>query len=50
MGCVIKVNHPNLTKEEREYRMEQLKKATISFYKEVERNKRKALEESEEEA
>lgn len=34
MGCVVRVHHPNLTKEEREARVEEIKKALIEFYKE----------------
>lgn len=37
MRGIIRVHHPTLTQEEREYRMEQLKQATIKFHKEVER-------------
>ena len=41
MGAIVRVHHPTLTTEEREYRMEQIKKATIEFYKEVKRNETK---------
>lgn len=47
MGCVITVHHPNLSEEEREYRVEQIKKRTIEYMNEV-LHARKALEESEE--
>lgn len=47
MGSVIRVNHPSLTLEERNNRMEQIKEASIKFYKKV--NKRKAANESEDE-
>lgn len=46
MGCVITVHHPNLSKEEREYRVEQIKKRTIEYMREV-LQERKALKESE---
>lgn len=35
MGAVIKIHHPNLTPEERAYRMEKLKQAVIKFHREV---------------
>ena len=41
MGCVITVHHPNLTEQERKYRMEQIKQATINYYREVQKNERK---------
>lgn len=34
MGCIVRVHHPELTKEEREKRVEEVKKALIEFYKE----------------
>lgn len=34
MGCVVRVHHPKLTKEERKEREEEIKKALIEFYKE----------------
>ena len=34
MGYVVRVHHPKLTKEEREKRVEEIKKALIQFYKE----------------
>lgn len=42
MGAVIKIHRPNLTPEERAYRMEQLKQAVIKFHREVEHEKQKA--------
>lgn len=42
MGSSITVHHPNLTPEERKYRMEQIKKATIEFHME---KARRAMEE-----
>ncbi len=35
MGCVVRIHHPNLTKEERKIREENIKKALIVFYKET---------------
>ena len=34
MGYVVRVHRPNLTKEEREKRVEEVKKALVEFYKE----------------
>lgn len=34
MGYVVRVHHPKLSKEEREKRVEAIKKALIEFYKE----------------
>ena len=34
MGCVVRVHRPNLSKEEREKKVEEIKKALIEFYKE----------------
>ena len=42
MGEVIRVNHPTLTSEERNSRMEQIKEAAIRFYKEVKKNEEKS--------
>lgn len=42
MGSVIRVNHPTLTSEERNNRMEQIKEAAIRFYKEVKSNEDKS--------
>ena len=39
MGCVITIHHPNLTEQERKYRMEQIKQATIQFFIEEEKQK-----------
>lgn len=46
MAGIVRVHHPDLTPEEREYRMEEIKKATILFFKNIEREKqaRKKLE------
>ena len=41
MGAVVKVHRPTLTAEERAYRMEQIKEATIKFYREVQKNEEK---------
>lgn len=41
MGAKIIIHRPNLTKEEREYRMEQIKQAVIKFNREVEHEKQK---------
>lgn len=35
MKGIITVHHPNLTPEERAYRLEELKKRTIEYMKEV---------------
>ena len=40
MGAIVRVHRPTLTAEEREYRMEQIKKATKEFYKEVRRSEK----------
>lgn len=42
MGGIIRVNHPTLTSEERNIRMEQIKESAILFYKEVKRNEEKS--------
>ena len=41
MGAVVKVHRPTLTAEERAYRMEQIKKATIKLYMEAQKNEGK---------
>lgn len=41
MSAVVRVHRPTLTAEERAYRMEQIKKATIKFYMEVQKNEGK---------
>lgn len=33
MGCIARIHHPNLTKEKKKIREEQIKKALIEFYK-----------------
>lgn len=45
MSAVITIHHPNLTEQERKYRMEQIKQATIQFHIEAEKT-RKAREDS----
>ena len=40
MAGIIRAHHPTLAQEEREHRMEQIKKATIQFYMET-RDERK---------
>ena len=35
MDAVVRVHRPTLTQEEREHRMEQLRKATIEYWREV---------------
>ena len=40
MGAKITVHHPKISEGEKNYRMEQIKKAVIRFYKEVENGKR----------
>ena len=39
MDAIITIHPPMLTEAEREYRMEQLKKATITFHKAVMNNR-----------
>ena len=39
MGCVVRVHHPDLTKEEKKIRVEEIKKALIEFYKECNNGK-----------
>lgn len=39
MGARVTVHRPNLTPEERERRMEQIKKALIEFHREVQKRK-----------
>lgn len=41
MKAVITVHHPNLSPEERAYRMEELKKRTVEYMKEVKYGKEK---------
>lgn len=48
MGCVIRIHHQNISPEEREYRVEQIKKRTIEYMREV-LQERKTLEEREKE-
>ena len=36
--AIVRVHHPKLTKEEREARVEEIKKALIEFYKECNKN------------
>ena len=35
MAGIVRIHRPNLTPEEREYRMEQIKKATIQYWSET---------------
>ena len=35
MGCVVRVHHPDLTKEEKKIRVEEIKKALIEFTRSV---------------
>lgn len=39
MPCIVKVERPKLTEEERAERMEELKKATADFMRAVERGR-----------
>ena len=41
MGAKVIIHRPNLSQEERAYRMEQIKQATIRFHREVEHEKTK---------
>ena len=41
MGAKVIIHRPNLTAEEREHRMEQLKQSVIKFHREVENEKQK---------
>lgn len=41
MRCVITSHHPTLSKEEKERRVEQIKKRTIEYMKEVQDEKKK---------
>lgn len=41
MGCVVRIHHPNLTKEERKNREEEIIKALIEYYKTVIKEKNK---------
>ena len=40
MGCIVRIHHPNLTKEERKIQEEKIKKALIEFYKETKKEKK----------
>jgi hypothetical protein len=40
MGYKVRVHHPDLTKEERKIREENIKKALIEFYKETIKEKK----------
>lgn len=42
MDAVIRIHHPDLTKADREYRMELIKKSTIKFFQEVQNEKKKS--------
>ena len=37
--AIVRVNHPDLTKEEKKIRVEEIKKALIEFYKECNNGK-----------
>lgn len=39
MAATVRVHHPKLTKEEKEIREENIKKALIEFYKETTKEK-----------
>lgn len=39
MGCVVRVHHPKLTKEEKEKRIQAIQEALIEFYKETKEKK-----------
>lgn len=41
MGCVVRIHHPNLTKEERKIRKEKIEMALIEFYKETHKGEKK---------
>ena len=43
MNLVINVHHPDLTKEEREHRVEQIKKEVIKFHREVIKENEKSI-------
>ena len=49
MGAVVTIHRPDLTKEEMESRMEQLKRAVINFHREVEHEKTKPQKKTAEE-
>lgn len=40
MGCIVTIHHPNLSKAERDIRVEQIKKRTIEYMKEVHAQRR----------
>lgn len=40
MNARVIIHRPNLSKEEREYRMEQIKQSVIRFHREVQRNEK----------
>ena len=49
MGAVVTVHRPNLTPEEKAWRIEQLKEAVIRFHREVEHEKNKPQKKTAEE-
>ena len=40
MNAKVIIHRPNLSKEEREYRLEQIKQSVINFHREVETNEK----------
>ena len=40
MGYVVRIHRPNITKEENKIREENIKRALIEFYKEVNKEKK----------
>lgn len=45
MGCIITIHHPNLDQDEKDIRVEQIKKRTIEYMKEVHAQRRTKNEE-----
>ena len=39
MGCIVRIHYPNITKEENDARVEEIKKALVEFYKECNKGK-----------
>ena len=44
MGAIVRVHHPTLTQEEREFRIEKIKQAAKEIYREVKINEEKRKE------
>lgn len=42
MSAIVRVHHPALTPEEREFRIEKIKQAAKEIYREVKRNEAKS--------